>query len=150
MPANHPHLCPACQCPESVNANQALNWTQLTPPFRAIHPTLFKYLFLSLSFPPLSLLPILPLSSSCLCLSLALAAEDTFHFWLTCRGQLMHWLTGQGPSSAACHPHVSLRRGPTQLPYHCHHLHRDQNALIQFMQSLLFLNSHYVCSDEGP
>lgn len=31
-----------------------------------------------------------------------------------------------------------------------HHLHRDQNALIQFMQSLLFLNSHFVCSDEGP
>lgn len=59
-------------------------------------------------------------------------------------------------NAVACRPEpVICCLPPSRLsaaaPRHpSRHLHRDQNALIQFMQSLLFLNSHFVCSDEGP
>lgn len=112
VPANHPHLCLTCQCPDSVSANQPLNWTQLAPrPNPPIRTTFFKGPFLCLQHHPPSPQhpPILPLT---LLLSLhpTVLVEDTFQFLLMYRSQLTLWHAGQSPSSAACHhPGTPLR-----------------------------------------
>lgn len=147
VPANRPHLCLTCQCPHSVSANQPLNWTQLAPhhnpPF-ALHSS-------KAHFSPSSTNPphhhhhstshSASVSSSC--------GTSGRHFSV--------FMNVPRPINAvACRPEpVICCLPPSWLsaaaPHHpSRHLHRDQNALIQFMQSLLFLNSHFVCSDEGP
>lgn len=147
VPANRPHLCLTCQCPDSVSANQPLNWTQLAPhpsPPYALHSS-------KAHFSPSSTKAPSPPSRST---SHSASVSSSYG---TSGRHFSVFINVPRPINAVAHrpEPVICCLPPSRLsaaaPRHpSRHLHRDQNALIQFMQSLLFLNSHFVCSDEGP
>lgn len=134
-PTNRPHLCLTCQCPDSVSANQPINWTQLaTPTSSPMQTTFFKGSFLTL-----------PSSHSTSHSVSASYGAGGRHFSVFINvPRPINAVAWRPELVICCLPPSRLSAAAPR------HLHRDQNALIQFMQSLFFLNSHFVCSDEGP
>lgn len=147
VPTNRPHLCLTCQCPDSVSANQPLNWTQLV--LSPNPPSTHHILQMPISLPPAptphtsshSTSHSASVSSSC--------GAGGRHFSVFINvPRPINTVAFRPQPIICCLPQSRLSAAAPRHP--SHHLHRDQNALIQFMQSLLFLNSHFVCSDEGP